>query len=479
MTSSIQDRRGRGCVATAACLLSAVISMAGCAEYVPAPIAAVDTAAKLESRNLDDPRLMSFIQAAKPGTSPSGWNLSNLTLAALYFRPDMELSRAKLAVAEAEGVTARQRPNPVLSLLSSFNATVTTPSPWTVGGAINVLIDATGQRSARIARSESMVEAARQDLATASWQVRGQVRTALIELWATKGRHELLSRRAALQEQFIDVLERRFTVGGASALDVSRERITLNQLRLGLADVQRQATEARIKLAAAIGVPEKAVANIEPLLAEFDKPVGQSLSASMSDSDFRRTALERRSDVLGMLAEYEATQAALRLEIAKQYPTLTVGPGYAYDQRENKYSLELGGDLPVLNQNQGPVAEGVARRREAGARFMVLQAQIINTIDLAQANRHAAATLYGIADTQFVNQTSRTSRLQRGLQFGEFDQSTITAAEVELSVAELARYDAMVQQRQALGELEDALQQPLFGSDGVEFMRINAARTVP
>ena len=48
------------------------------------------------------------------------------------------------------------------------------------------------------------------------------------------------------------------------------------------------------------------------------------------------------------------------------------------------------------------------------------------------------------------------------MQLGELDRSTVMSADIEIGVAELARYEAGVQQRQALEMLEDALQQPLF-----------------
>jgi hypothetical protein len=37
-------------------------------------------------------------------------------------------------------------------------------------------------------------------------------------------------------------------------------------------------------------------------------------------------------------------------------------------------------------------------------------------------------------------------------------------AKLELAAIQLSRLDTLMQQRQALGALEDALQQPLFGS---------------
>ena len=65
----------------------------------------------------------------------------------------------------------------------------------------------------------------------------------------------------------------------------------------------------------------------------------------------------------------------LRLEIARQYPDLHLNPGYEFDQADSKWALGLSIELPLLNQNQGPIAEAEARRLESAARFESLQAR--------------------------------------------------------------------------------------------------------
>jgi len=70
-----------------------------------------------------------------------------------------------------------------------------------------------------------------------------------------------------------------------------------------------------------------------------------------------------RPDVLAALSEYAAPSPALQLEIARQYPGRASQPGLSVDQGDNKWSLGLSFDLPVLNQNQGLDCRG--RRRAA------------------------------------------------------------------------------------------------------------------
>ena len=68
-------------------------------------------------------------------------------------------------------------------------------------------------------------------------------------------------------------------------------------------------------------------------------------------------------------------------EVAKQYPDVRLSPGYQYDQGDNEWSLGLSVDLPILNQNQGGIAEAEARRTEAAAKFNAIQAKVVAEID--------------------------------------------------------------------------------------------------
>ena len=95
------------------------IFASSCVRDQPVPLSPVATAAALESRSLEDPRLRQFVLAATrpdaPPDAPIRWDLASLTAAALYYHPDIALAEAKLAGAKAAVITANERPNPVLN----------------------------------------------------------------------------------------------------------------------------------------------------------------------------------------------------------------------------------------------------------------------------------------------------------------------------------------------------------------------------
>lgn len=438
------------------CILSTA-----CATYKAEPIAPLQTAAALDARTLGDPRLRTFIDATAPSfvQTSSTWNLETLTLAALYFHPDLDIAYAKLSVAEAAIRTAAQRPNPTFNLTPQFNATSATPTAWTVGTAINLLLELFGKRTARTEQARALAEAARFDLGTATWLVRGRVRSALLDLWAAQQSVALFQQRLGVQDQLVGFLERRLAVGEASGLDVARERVNRDQFSLMVEDARRDAADARAVLATAVGVPLQALDGVK---LEFGAVARASPPPAEDTRRLRQLALTGRADVASSLQQYEAAQAGLRLQIANQYPNLTLGPGYSYDQGDNKFSLAATIDLPILNQNQGQIAEAAARRRQAAASFTALQAQIIGQVDRARTAYVSTTKSLATADALLAQQSGRQERTRDLFRAGQIDHVTLLAGDLEVATTRISRLQALVAQRRALGQIEDALQQPIF-----------------
>ncbi len=442
----------------------------GCAEVSPEPLSAAASAGDLESRTLDDPRLRAFVHAVLAGEAEPAagisWDLTRLTLAAIYYHPELDIARARLALSRARVITAGQRPNPTLNFAAIGNtaaaagAIVPGALPLTIGPVINVIIETFGKREARIGQASQLTEAARWDLATAGWQVRAAVRGALLDLWAARQRMALTHQRLDLEEQLVRFLERRREVGEASAFDASRERITRAQIAVDLRGFERAEAAAEARLATSVGLSVRALAGTALSFDAFEHV--RPLSDGVAGGELRRRALTGRTDIEAALAEYEAAQSGLQLAVAGQYPNVTLGPGYNYDIGVNKFSLSPALDLPVFNQNQGQIAEALASRQQAAAKFTALQAGIVGAIDAALAAYGAATRELATADALLAGAQRRASQVAASFRAGQVDRPTFVSAELETAVIRLARFDAAVARLQAIGALEDALQSPLY-----------------
>jgi len=478
-------REGAGCLCKLTTVACVGVALAGCARFRPEPLSPAANAAALEGRTLDDMRLHRFLLAALPAGKAAqapGWDLDTLTLAALYYHPNLAVADARLAVSRAGVITARERPNPTLNLSAVFGTAAVSGAafppgviPVVVGPVVNFLIETFGKREDRTAQAQHLVDAAREDLATAAWQVRAQMRTALLNLWAAQLRLELAQEQIALRRQLVALLEQRLTAGFATALDVTRERIALAQASLGIRDVNRLQAEARVQLATAIGVPVRALDGVRVSVSAFDHP--DAPAAGVASGALRRLALTERTDVRSSLAQYEAAQSALRLQIANQYPNLLLGPGYNYEFGTNRFIINPAADLPIFNQNQGPIAQAAANRQQAAASFTALQAQVIGALDAAAAAYRTTTQSLHTADALLAGEQVRQQQARAAFAAGESDRPTLVTAELEAAVIRSSRFDVLVLQRQALGALEDALQQPLFDPEAAPFVPHAGSRT--
>ncbi len=428
--------------------------LAGCVRYHAHPILPGIEADDFSRRRLDSPELRTLAARSLPATAPgaTSWDLDRFTLAALYYHPDLLVARARLATSEAAARTARQLPNPTITILGG-------PSAQDIGYSLTLLFETFGKRGYRIAQAEKLSAAARWNVAGAAWQIRSNLRSALLAYWSTRNRLALARRRSSAQQQLETLQQQQLEQGAISSTDLALQRVARAQTDLAVSDLERQQAENRVALAVAIAVPVEALEAIPVDLSVFDRP--PSIPQLGPGTAVRRQALTSRADLEELLAAYAASEAALHGEIARQYPSLTISPAYNYDFR-NRFEINPSVELPVFNQNQGPIAEAEARRREAAARFLALQAQVIGQIERADASYRAATGTLAKADRLAGRERQRLHQAQRSFEAGAADRPTLVTAEAEAVTVAALRFDAVAQQRQAVGLLEDSLQQPLF-----------------
>jgi len=453
----ICDRTNCGVLAVVAVVLGAGLPW-GCIEYQAKPLSADQAAAGFEARTLDDPGLTAFLETSQ---APPEWDLDRLALAAFYFHPDLDVARAELAVAEAAKVTAGERPNPSLAITPAFNSTDTV-RPWMVDVQLDIPIETADKRSKRIAMAECLRQAARLRVAARAWDIRSRVRQALLALQNARESLELLRRQNALHAEVVRLIEAQRAAGSASDYDVSEARVASQQSRLAVRDAEIREAAALAQLAEGISLPSAALADVAFAFEPLDTP-----TPVPSDADARRRAVTRRADLLAFLAEYAASEADLELEVAKQYPDISLGHGYKLDQTDNEWSLGFAVELPVFNRNEGPIAEALARRDETAARFNALQARVFGEIDAARAACRTTLLKREEAEALRREADQRREAAEARFKAGEVSHLNLVFHEIERNAAALLELNARAEARRALGDMEDALQSTLTLSDAV------------
>lgn len=447
-------------------VLCAVLLLSGCApyKYHAAPVSPAAIAAKLESRRLDDPDLRSWMESAvqyHPSVWPQrSWDLRTLTFAAWYFNPDLDVARQQLSEAQAAIQTAAMKPNPSVGAESGYE---TAPeAPFLVTMHLDFPIETAGKRRYRVAAAKHLSLASQLQLDNTAWIVRGRLRTAWVGYCLAIRQRDLLRHQVLLQNQYTNLLDQQMRAGEIPLPEVTTAKLDLMRLRQALSAAEGGIATAQAEIAAAIGIPAAALSGIEISTLGFDSP---PTPKSLPLAAARDLAIRNRLDVRSALEEYQAAQARLQLEVARQYPDIDLGPGYGYEEGYHLITLGLSAVLPVRNRNQGPIAEAEAQRKLAGARLLSTQSAVISQTDKAEAQCRAAWATLVQARKVVADAEEATQSAQKAFAAGESGRIALLSAQMQRVAAKRDSLTALQQAQLALGSLENTLQRPIEAGD--------------
>jgi outer membrane protein, heavy metal efflux system len=454
-----------------------MVGATGCVPYIPQPLVPERIVSSFADRTLDDPRLREVLDAHLPtraGQWPRrSWDRADLLLAMLYFNDAVAEGRASYRVTAAARRTARERPNPTVALLAEYAnegnqltefASQHGGAPlWLLGLTPDIPLDIGVKRTARIAVADLTGEQARYEFMEIVWKERAALRRALIDLLVTQREVSLLETVHADRQAQLEMVRRRLEAGAASHGDLDRLVSDAVADEQRLHDARRRVSAARSALASSIGVPVAALETLSLGWERLEKP--QDIDGRLI-ARWREEALLTRADVHSAVIGYSIAEQALRLEVAKQYPQVHIGPAYTWDHGVHRLQFNLSMELPILNQHRGAIGEAEARREQAGARLETTVATAYEEID--EAVRQWRLGLQRVADARGAVYESAQriyEETERGFEAGNNDRTELVAARVARSLVELQILDAVRAAQEALAVLEDAMRCPLEGPE--------------
>ncbi|HVC31460.1 MAG TPA: TolC family protein [Steroidobacteraceae bacterium] len=443
-------------------ILACAAQLTACAHFQPKPLSAAASLAGFESRSLEAPGLRAFLAANRVAAPAPGapWSLKALTLTALYYQPALAEARERLLAAQAARITAGERPNPSLSITPAHDAVVPGAiNPWIVPLSFDWPIETAGRRGYRLAEARHLAAAARWDLVGTVWRMRSRLRAALLERYAAHRSESLFRREEAMQRKVVRLLEGQLRAGNVSSYEVAQARIALDRATLARQAAAGRLRQSRIALAGALGMPSSALDGARFSFADL-----RTLPLELTRRQVRQRALLERADLRAALERYEASQSALQLQIARQWPDVHLGPGFAWNAQlagDRQWELGLSLPLPILNHNRGPIAEAREQRALAAAHFLTVQAAAVTGIDGALAAYHSARAQLVTADSLLGGLQQQLRSIDAQVTAGELQPLDLANARLAYEAAARSRLDAFLGAEQALGRLEDAMQSPL------------------
>ncbi|MDB5478944.1 MAG: outer membrane protein [Alphaproteobacteria bacterium] len=417
------------------------------------PEPAIISRESFSKRSLNSPELLYFFHGLKV-RAPRIWDFKHLYWAAVYYSPDLAEVKAQFHAVKAGEITAGQSPNPNISIIPTYDNS-TTPSAWLLGLGLNIPIETNGKREGRIAVARQQSFSAQAQIAGKAWDVRSRVLNAFIDVLIAKEAIDQTQSLTGIQSQINDIYANRAAQGQLPTALASQNQIVYQQTLLQAEQSNADLLQAQARLAGAIGVPVSAILAIklDNHYPEFSRHLPS-----------RKKALLENPAIASALSDYRAAHENLRLELAKQIPDLGIGPGYEWNnQQGGKISLGLSFNLPIMNNNEGPIAEAEAKRTLAARHLDTVQITVINAIEQAEASYASATRELAQTGRVIGLQQEKQNQLNSMIKQSHVGNLPFLYARNEMQIAQLANIavKARILKSQAL--LEDALRQPLFG----------------
>lgn len=444
----------------------ALCVLAGCQSYKRAPLDLADHRAALDARQeVYEPIALFADRLGKDGFSvPERFDPSDgLTLAegevlALFYNSDLRLARLDAGVALATFETAGLWEDPQFGF---DGAELLSPSgPFEYGLTLSLTIPISGRLDAEKDRAGAAYETELRKIVDAEWSIRSRVQSAWASWTAAMERLRLLREVIGQVERIATITDRLETAGELTRVEARLLRAELVETRADVAQAELDETRARVDLLGLMGLPPDAGVDLMPSLPT---------SPNTDVGDTKQRLIVANTTLAVRRAEYQVAEEALRLEVRKQYPDITIGTGYGSEDNDDRLLLGVSIPIPILNANRASIAEARARREVARAAAETTFERLTREFVLARASFDAARAQREAFESDLVPMLEEQSlEVERLIDLGEVDTllllETVTRrfeAKSRLLELTLAEIDAAVEITRLLGPEEPELPAPI------------------
>jgi len=364
----------------------AALTLASCQSYEAQPLDLSASRADWHGRTLEDGSLRSLLQrleldvesAAGEFDPADGLSLEEGRLVALVFHPDLRIARLRAGLAQASSEHAGRWDDPEFSI-DVLRITENVSKRWVVTPSLAFSLPISGRLAAERALADANGRAALQAVLEAEWAVVHEVGQAWTLWSAAQLRHAETERLLTALEGPTQMAQRLAESG-----EVSRAMASLFELYAAretnhLRGLQGDVLAAEAHLRAQLGLAPEAPIRFLPQL-------------TVKGAEGTAAELGERNPTLAVLREqYDVSEEALRHEIKKQYPDLTLGPLYESDAGQSRVGFLGGLPLPFLNANKGAIAEARIERELAGVALTSEYESLVGRWDAAVAQARGLA----------------------------------------------------------------------------------------
>ena len=395
-------------------------------------------------------------QVAIPATSPgTTLTIEEAVHEALERNLDLIADKYNLSVADARIITAKLRPNPVVSvgadhldLLGTSYSELNNAGPSEYSIRTDFLLERGQKRASRIAVAQGSRSVVELQLLNSARTLVLDVRNSYVEALLARENLALAQENLKSFGDIVDVNRKRVKSGDLAEVELFRTELAQLQFENAVRQSMTRLRTARTKLQLLLGRTNSgALVDVTGQLRMAAEPVDQE--------ELVKSALKLRPDLRGIQQDQSRSSADLRLQIAQGKIDYTVGTEYRRQQglagRGSSLGVFFSTNIPVFNKNQGEIERARQEQRQIEARIRALTATIQTDVETAYMQyANALTALQRLEGTMLAK--ARDVR-----QITEFSYRLGEATLIELLDAQRAYNETMQSYNEARAELARSL----------------------
>lgn len=447
-------------ISAAAVAGTLIFASGGCQSYQRKPLELAAHQTAFLSRTAEGAEIQALAnrlsappQAAGMFNPADGLSSGEAEAIALVFNADLRLARQRAGIALAASDNAGLWEDPRIGI-DLTRIIENTPNPWKAFTTLGLTVPISGRLDIekQHAGLEHATELAR--VAELEWSIQIAVRRTWIEWSALEA--QLSTTRAFIERinQIVELIDKMEQAGETTRIEARLFRIEQLAATAALAVVEASALDTRHRLRQLMGISPIAAITLDGsglgLARTSDPAVGAV--------DARATLYTRSPLMLVAVAEYEAAEKALELEVRKQYPDLHIGPGYGREDGQNQVLLGLSIPLPTLNANRQGIAKARAQRTYAQANAEARLERLLGDLQAAEARLTAARQRKRMFESDIVPLVDAQYRdIQQVARLGELNTLILLESLTRQQGAKISLIDAARSEALAITALEELL----------------------
>ena len=312
-------------------------------------------------------------------------------------------------------------------------------------------IEPPGRRRLRVGAAQVGLERTGLEVRDAARLTLAEVSEAFFTALATERRLALAEQILSLNQRLLSAIRIQRREGEISALQANLAEIEVGRARARVLSTRREAVAAELAL--------KRVTGIAP-----DRPIrladatAGAAALPLPDTDsLVSIALAQRPDLAARTAAVRESQALVSLARSEGRPNLRVGALVERDEAEGspRFGIGIGTTLPVLNGNQGVVAERQAEAARAQYAREAVELRIRAEVAQAVQAYRAATREVAVYESDVLQPTRQNQELlETAYRAGKIDLPSLLLVRNQLREAELGYWEAWLTFRRARVHLD-------------------------